>query len=362
MNETLLQNAQMAVNRGLAWLRAHDDEIAALEDLSAHYKAPYLYATLGDPIRARHYADLMQQRYLQPDGDFRTSYDNKGWAHLRCSPANRYVYSNGWIIAGLRKLGFYGLSRRGMDFVRRFQSPELGGFFSRYDVASGQVDPRYLDSSSTSSAGLALLACGFVEEAARAGDFILRLLDAQPEPERFYFSSFQADGRLMTDVWGDEDQNAIRGRKQFCLSAEADPRAELTWLIGKPMKFLSKLYDQTADARYLAGASYLFDFYHKLGEERWHNYASCKIMWASAELYRHTGEARFAETAARFLDWLCQTQDPSGLWVHSLWYQSSEEQPLAASLDAIQELCAEISETILDLSGNSGAAATDISG
>ena len=353
MQQSVFEQGQKAIERGLRWLRQHDDEIAQIEDLSAHYKAPYLYAVLGDPVRARHYVELLQKRYLQPDGDFRTASTDKGWAHLRCSPANRYVYSNGWIIVGLRKLGVYDAAQQGLDFVRQFQSPELGGFYSRFDVASGKVDPRYLDSSSTSSAGLALLASGSTEEAVRAGEFILRLLEAQPEPDHYYFSSWQAGSGLMTDVWGDEDQNALYGRKQFCLSAQAGALGELTWLIGKPMKFLCKLYDQTAEGRFLEGAIYLFDFFHKLDEARWHNYASCKIMWAGAELYRHTGEPRFAHTAARFLEWLCQSQYPSGLWLHTLWYQEPSEQPLPASLDAIQELCAEISDTLFEL-GPSG--------
>jgi hypothetical protein len=346
----LIQQGQKAIEKGLHWLRQHDQEISKIEDLSAHYKAPYLYAVLGDAVRARHYLDLIQRKYLQPDGDFRTSRLNKGWAHLKCSPANRYLYANGWIVVGLRKLGAYEIARRGITFMQRFQSPELGGFYSRYDVATGQVNTAYLDSSSTSSAGLALLACGMVGEAVRAGEFILQLLDAQPEPDRFFFSSWNVETGIITDVWGDEDQNALYGRKQYCLSSEADPLGELTWLIGKPMKFLCKLYDQTADRRYLEGAITLFDFYHLLGEERWHNYASCKVMWAGAEIYRHTTDPRFAETAARFLKWLCQTQYPSGLWLHTLWYKTPADQPLAASLDAIQELCAEISDTLFELS------------
>ncbi|NIM24771.1 MAG: hypothetical protein GTO43_11025, partial [Armatimonadetes bacterium] len=87
----------------------------------------------------------------------------------------------------------YDAPSRGIDFVRRFQSPELGGFFSRFDVSSGRVETRSLDSSSTSSAGLALLACGCVKEATRAGDFLLRLIEAQPEPERHFYTSWDVD-------------------------------------------------------------------------------------------------------------------------------------------------------------------------
>ena len=153
----------------------------------------------------------------------------------------------------------------------------------------------------------------------------------------------------MTDVWGEEDQNALRGRKQFCLSAKHDARMELTWLIGKPMKFLAKLYDYTGDQRYLSGAIQLFDFFHKLDDAKWINLASCKTMWASSELYRHTGERRFAETAEKLLDIICTRQDPAGTWLHELWYKRIEDQPLALNLDNVRELCGEISDTLFEL-------------
>jgi hypothetical protein len=351
MRDDLKQKGCATIERGLGWLQRHQAEITEIADLSAHYKAPYLYAVTGDPVRAGYYAGLIQQRYQQPNGDFRTAAESKGWAHLPCSPANRYVYANGWLMMGLRKLNCYAAAERGITFVRRFQSPELGGFASRYDVAGDRVDPRFLDSSSTSSAGLALLACGHTDEACRAGDFILRLLDAQPAPDRHFYCSWESGCGLMTDVWGDEDQNALRGRKQFCLSAEHDPRYELTWLIGKPMKFLARLYDQTGDANYLQGAARLFDFFGKLGEERWHNYASCKVMWAAGDLWRQTGEPRYRAAAERIFEWFCDSMDAGGLWVHSLWYRGPEEQPLPAGLDLVQELCAEMSDTMFDLSG-----------
>lgn len=350
MDKALLEAAKKTVNRGLNWLQNHQSEISQIKDLSAHYKAPYLYAAVGNPVKGRYYADLMSSKYQQKDGDFRTSEIEKGWMHLLCSPANRYIYSNGWVICGLRRLLYYGAAEHGLNFIRRFQSPELGGFASQYDPLNEIVNPNLLDSSSTSSAGLALLACGDVETALLAGDFILRLLESQPQPDRFFYCSWDISKSLRTDIWGNEDSMANEGRKQFCLSSESDPRYELTWLVGKPMKFLAKLYDMTGEVKYLSGARTFLSFFERLDPERIHNYGSCKIMWAAAELYRLTGEDHFAQTAKEILQWFCDTQHDSGVWVHSLWYQKLEDQPLAASLDVVQELCAEITDTIFELS------------
>jgi hypothetical protein len=187
-----------------------------------------------------------------------------------------------------------------------------------------------------------------MKEARRGGDFILRLLELQPEPDKYFFSCMNADGTLKVDVFGNEDGWAPDGRKQKCLSAEADGAAELTWLIGKPTKFLTRLYAATGDDKYLAGAKKAFYFFHKLHENAWTNYASCKTMWAGAELYRLTGEEVFAETAVRILDFYCRTQSPSGNWVHKLWYEDSSSQTLAWSADITFEYMAEISDVIFD--------------
>jgi hypothetical protein len=291
----------------------------------------------------------MQTQYLQVDGDFRTSPLDRGWADAAVMPAVRYLYPSGWIIVGLRKLGVYGAAARGVDFVRRFQSPELGGFFSCFDVKAGQVEARYLDTSSTSSAGLALLACGWVEEATRAGDFLLRLLEAQPEPERHFYTSWDSEAGLVTDIWDKEDGFFSWGRVQFCLTTESDPLKEYTWLAGKTMKFLDKLYDETSDRRYLDGAVSLFEFFQRLDEGRWQNTGSCKIMWSAAELYRHTGEPRFREAAERIFDALSRSQTPDGIWVHTV-IGRREDQPMAATVDIAQELCAEMTDVMFELS------------
>ncbi len=72
-------------------------------------------------------------------------------------------------------------------------------------------------------------------------------------------------------------------------------------------------------------------------------------MWASAELYRHTGEPRFAEAAERIFDALCQSQTPDGIWVHTV-IGKIEHQPMTATIDIAQELCAEMIDVIFELS------------
>lgn len=351
LNDSEVARYQEIVAKALGWLRRNRAEIEAQPDVSAHYKAPYLYAATGERFGAARHLRLIVERYLQRDGDFRTGPEDPGWPQEPPGPGNRYVYADSWIVKGLHQMEFYGAARRGLKFLLRFQDPRLGGFRSRFDVASGAVNEQFLDASSTSVAGLALLACGRTDEAARAAEFVARVLDAQPEPEKYYFTSWDAAQGLMTDVFGDDELGALRGRKQFCVSAADDAMREQTWMIGLAMTFLARACNATGEDRLIKGAERLFDFFHRMDEGRWTNLASCKVMWGSSEMYRITGKKEYGETAQRILKGFAQSQYEWGGWVHNLWFKGPEDQPFGATTDIIHELAGEITEAAFNLSG-----------
>lgn len=337
------------IRRTVEWTERNWDRIVNEVDLQGHYKALYFALSVGDMPKAAKFREIICNKFLRSDGDFRQDEDCKGFKLFPCLPPNRYIYPNGWIVVGLQRLGLYGHAAKGMDFMLRFQDENTGGFFHSFNPATKEIDNSSVCCSCTSSAGLACLACGRTENALKAGDFLLKLLELQPEPEKYFFSCMNPDGTLYTDVFRSENQWDPKGRKQKCLSAVGDGLNELTWLIGKPSKFLAKLYAATGEKKYLEGAIKAFDFFHHLDKNAWKNYASCKTMWSAAELYRLTGERRFAETAMKIADFFCESQTPSGVWLHSLWYKSEEEQPLSMTMDIMFEFGSELSDLVFDL-------------
>ena len=59
------------------------------------------------------------------------------------------------------------------------------------------------------------------------------------------------------------------------------------------------------------------------------------------------------EVVERLLQYFIDSQYESGIWVHTLWYQGPDEQPFPAALDLVQELTAEISDTVYNLADDS---------
>jgi len=344
-----LERYDRCIRKTVEWAHSRYDRILQEKDLQGHYKAPAFWAAVGDARMAGLHRKIICERFLRDDGDFRMADDVKGFTQFACTTVNQYIYPNGWITVGMQKSGAYDVVAKALEFILRFEDPNHGGFYYAFDPKTRRIDKSLMDSSSTSSAGMALLMAGRLAEARRAGDFILRLLELQPQPDKFFFSCMRPDGSLHTDVFRTEDQWDPNSRKQKCLSTQADGLNELTWLIGKPTKFLTRLYTATGQGQYLEGAKKAFFFFHKLHPNAWQNYASCKTMWAGAELYRITGEKVFAETATRLLDFYCQTQAPSGSWVHTLWYKSEEEQTFSWTADITYEYGAEFSDVVYDL-------------
>jgi hypothetical protein len=350
LSQEQVDRYQGAIKRMVTWAKGNWQRFCAEPDPQAHYKGLAFWGSVGDSHMAALHGRLFAQRFLQDDGDFRMSPTCKGWLNFPASPKHRYLYSNGWIIVGLLKSGACDLAYRGLDFVMKFQDPRLGGFFSRFDPATGRIDRNFLDSSSTSAAGLAMVAAGRIEEARLAGDFIIRLVEAQPKPREAFYTSMRADGTLETDMVDAADQWESDGRKQKCLSALGDAAKEMTWLIGKPSKFLTRLHTATGEQKYLQAAKQITEFFFCLHPNAWTNYASCKTMWTTAELYRITGEQRYADVAVRLIEFFIKTQSPEGTWLHTLWYKNMQEQPFPWTADFLFEHGTQYTDVIYDLS------------
>jgi hypothetical protein len=120
--------------------------------------------------------------------------------------------------------------------------------------------------------------------------------------------------------------------------------------MGKPLAFLCRLFDATGRTGYLDAAMHLFAFFDQLDATKWENPASCKVMWGGGDLYRLTGDRKVLEVVEQLLHYFITSQYESGLWVHTLWYADPAEQPFSAALDLVQELTAEISDTVYNLS------------
>jgi hypothetical protein len=128
------------IRKTVEWARSRWDSILTEPDLQCHYKAPAFWASVGEPQMAARHCRVIRERFLRDDGDFRMADDVKGFTRFPCTTVNQYIYPNGWLIVGMQKLGAYDVVAKALSFILRFQDPDLGGFYYKFDPKGKRLD------------------------------------------------------------------------------------------------------------------------------------------------------------------------------------------------------------------------------
>src|SRR5688500_2547850 len=105
LSQEQVDRYRSAIARTHQWALNHWDRFVEEKDPQAHYKGLAFWASVGDTRMAGLHRRLFEERFLQSDGDFRMSATSRGWLAFPSSPKNRYLYANGWIVAGLLRSG-----------------------------------------------------------------------------------------------------------------------------------------------------------------------------------------------------------------------------------------------------------------
>jgi len=261
--------------------------------IGGYYKLPYALLSLGYPARAARLLDWVSAHHFTGAGDFRAA------ARKARGPAHDLwpVYGNAWLVLGAHRLGWFDLSFRGASFILGQQVP-AGGFPA---VAEGG---RFLECVCTSWGGLAVLAVGHVEAARGAGQCLVRLVEQQPEPGRFWYR-MTTEGKLLTAAPAGEE-------RAWCVDA-ATPQ-QIYYQPGIALIFLCRLYLATGESPWRSAAERIFEFSRRCAADVYRFPPSGKLGVGCALLARITGRADAADAAWSTVDYLIETQRPEGCW------------------------------------------------
>jgi len=324
-----------AIAKTVDWLVSHQQPDGSFESaaiLQSYYNAPNFLGKVGRFQEAMLLADWVKSAFLRSDGDFRGNPDSRSPAQKKY----RHLYMNGWLVSGFQRLGRFDLSMPGLRYILRFQDAQSGGFFAS---ASEDYKPKrgMKELSSACSSGLAALYCGKVSEATKAGDFICRALEAQPNLDRVLYTTFDAHGKPITDFAESETPHC---------AVWTERKWQSYWFIGFAMRFLGSLFLATEAEKYLETCKRLFDLFERCNEDRYRAYASGKVAWGTSIIYKATGEERYGRAIERIADFLVETQTEEGCWYNYPYFKSLDEQPLAVTYELNIELAYLLAEIL----------------
>jgi len=275
------------VEKGTAYLislQADDGGFGEGGDLKAVCKVPLVLVQTGHVEEAQRLLEWIKRGFTGDGGALAASH------RTAC-----------WIAMAAQQSGRFDLSLPTVAHIRRCQGYGSGAF---YEMENGRRASR-LHLCGTAAGALALLACGGVGAARRAGTFLIHALEMQPRGSLFY-ACFDHRGRphpAASDEPPDPDDVLDK--------SEAGQRYEI---LGLPEVVLARLYVATGDEKFLAAAKGYAHVAHRVEQDIWRSLAGCSSAWGEAILYRVTRRRRYLRFAERLVGHLIDHQREDGSW------------------------------------------------
>ncbi len=214
------------------------------------------------------------------------------------------TYVPSWLGWGAVEAEAFELGGRWLDYVAKFQDRTSGGFFAGLpQLANGRGA---LDFDSTTMSTIAFAKTGRKEASVKAGDFLLRLCQAQPDPSNQFYTAWNEPDGLVTSG----DECAITTVLRW-----AEPQQHY-YKMGLLILALANVHGVTGDRKYLDTAVEWYDHTIRHAVDLWTNTISHKMCWASTTLYAITGENKYVQDSCRFADHLVTLQQSDGSFIY----------------------------------------------
>ena len=294
-----LDKYRAVCRRGADWLLRHmnaDGSIGPATDHLFYYRVPWTFALVGEIEAATRVLEWIRRNMLTAEGAV------EGIAAQGSFDERYGSYPLACVVSGAVLMQRHDIARLCAPRLETWQDPDSGGLFSRYDRRDAAGEQELFP---TSQAGMSLLTAGAVDAARRAGEWMERLWELQPEPEHRLYSVYRPDQGLATEF--DDDDKVM-------YVTEKDAPWQYHFNGGIGAAFLAHLYMATGEDRWLDLARLYQDFSMTTDECQFQSMQTCKSGWGSGLLYVATGEENYREWTVRMADWFCDNQYPDGHW------------------------------------------------
>ena len=323
---------RQAAQQAADWIeskQAGDGSINPKGGIASVYKTAFALVTAGRLHAAWRLMDHIATHYMTAPGEFHAS----GESELDKVAT---FYRNSYILKAALRLGRFDIaSPVAIDHHLRYQHRSGGFCGSLKPSGRRRINPIF-----TCMGGWICLYTSRLDRAVRAGDFLIRLIDCQPEmPERFYFHTDARTGRCITEFppgtgivhYADRK----RARQQF-------------FYAGAMMGYLADLYRATGDATYLEAARLMFAFEKGMHPRSFSWLSKCKVGWGAALLCASTGDPAHRKMAEKVCDvTFLKSQRSDGSWDEFVFPQRDDGSGhVISALEVTAEFTFELSEIV----------------
>ncbi len=334
----LIENAQKALEGTRTWLADAARPNGRFERDALTYrglfKAPLGFAAAGLCVEGVRAVNILKERFMQPDGDFRDPPDVPADPHPAPSLRYFYPYRTAYIAMGAQRLGRYDVARRTGSFLLSLQSGESGGFAAALDASRTRFHV-----CGTAQGALAALTLGQWASALKAGRFLAKAFERQGANSQRFYMVLDQDVRLVPDWPRDPG---------YCYLVMGEP-GQYSYCTALASGVLATLHKVYPDEGFLCAAQGYHDVTRRTHPDAFTNAACGKLAWASALLWSITGERRFLDDALRCTSSMCNVIFADRPMHVASMYPDFERQPAPFTFEVVFEYAWWLSEVLKEL-------------
>ncbi len=210
------------------------------------------------------------------------------------------AYVPAWLAWKTFECGAFDLYQKLIAEVVSHQDPSTGACFG--DLQTRDAGAGLISFDTTCMAAVSCALTGRKEYAVQAADFLLRLHQSQPDPERSLCLDWDTTrGLALPDASGSD-----------CNELIWDQPRQHYYKIGLYVVGLISAYAVTGREAYLESATCIYALTARFACDLWGNALSHKMAWAATMLHTITGDHAYLEDACQMCDHLVKLQLPEG--------------------------------------------------
>lgn len=319
--------------RGTSWLLARvnpDGSIGPVEDRLFYYRVPWTFVLVGEIVAASRVLDWIYQHMFTPIGAFEGVSPQGGFERRYGS------YPIACLLVGANMLQRLDIVYPGTQNLLTWQDPALGGFYNdRQDLTPSGEQELF----PTAQGGMTLLLTGQIEAAKRAGEWMERLWDLQPDRAHKLYHVFCPAKGLVRDYAPDQEALYVTKKNQPW---------QHHYNGGIAAAFLTQLYMATREKRWLDLAQTYQAFSITTDACQFQSKQVCKSGWGAGLLYVVTREERYRDWAVRLGDWFLEHQFQDGHWENTKYWNPNPS--LADNIEITTEFVMHLAHLVAYLS------------
>jgi hypothetical protein len=303
--ETKLATYRQACRRGTDWLLGFmnaDGSIGPVQERLFYYRVPWTFALMGEITPASRVLDWISRHMLTPQGAF------EGISPQGIFGERYGSYPLACLLVGAVMRQRFDIVYRGTEHLLTWQDPLSGGLYNNCADMTATGEQELFP---TCQAGMTFILTGQIEAARKAGQWVQRLWQLQPDVDRMLHHVYSPAKGLVADFA--PDQQAVYVTRK-------DQPWQHHYNGGIAAAFLTQLYMATGEEQWLDLARKYQDFSMTTDACQFQSMQTCKSGWGSGLLYLVTREQTYRDWTLRLGDWFVEHQFADGHWENTKYW------------------------------------------